>query len=414
MGRVKPEERITYKGLHETEQHGQAVEAEVAKTVVDIQGMIDEVLQGKPFELQDSADAFKSGAELLQQLKPTLLSGMSVQIESGRSEPANMEMPLMLDERAYGMTLPGIKNEHGKYGANQDGMFMAHDAAKGSFTAGIVHNDMSTPESGAMSNLETVSCAYDVTKLREPSLKEMVFRMNNRIAPLEQDLGNSFPRASLLRLKPTDVMREYDLEVTNNGSFRTLVISKEDESVRSTEPTSTRADNEYLATLYDRPAMEVLDTMIDSTPSTADRELLQRMRAQLESGKLDQDQIRRILRNFLLEPKTENLAVKKGDLVVMVPDIAVEEFGGPEVFAKYFSTLIREGQSLQNVCRALLAALEKTMSGEENTTQGTENFDDVIREVSGATPELKPEEQHRKPLLEQSMSILAFEVPELL
>jgi hypothetical protein len=409
-----PEERITYKGLPVGEQLGEKVEEELAGAVVDIQGMIDEVLQGKPFELQDLGDAFKSGSELLQQLKPVPLSGMHVQLESGRSEPAHMEMPFMFDESAFGMTIPGALSEQGNYSPNQDGIFMAHDAAKASFTAGIVHNDAATPESAAATNLETVSAAYDVSKIREPALSEMVFRMNNRIAPLEAELGNSFPHVSMLRLKPTDVAREYTLEVANNGFFRTLVINKDDQDVRTTAPVDTREDNEYLATLYDRPAKEVLDTMIEATPSSADRDLLVKMRTDLESEKLDQDRIRRVLRNFLLEPITEKFQVQTGDVVVMVPESAVEEFGGSEIFAQYFSTLIREGQSLQNVCRALMAALEKTMNSGVSSDEGTVNFDDIIQEVSGEAPRQHEKTPQKKELMDQSMSIIAFEVPETL
>lgn len=408
------EERITYKGLPAGEQLGEKVEEELAVAVVDIQGMIDEVLQGKPFELEDLGDAFKSGSELLQQLQPVPLSGMHVQIESGRSEPVNMEMPLMIDEFAYGMTTPGARTEQDNYSPNQDGIFMAHDAAKASFTAGIVHNDAATPESAAATNLQTVSAAYDVSKLREPALSEMVFRMNNRVAPLEAELGNSFPHVSMLRLKPTDVFSEYNMEVANNGFFRTIVINPEDQSVRTTTPIDTHEDNEYLATLYDRPAKEVLDTMIEASPSSADKDLLVRMRISLESQKMDQNQIRKVLRNFLLEPQTEKFQVSIGDIVVMVPETAVEEFGGPEIFAQYFSTLIREGQSLQNVCRALMGALEKTMNVGESSEEGTVNFDDIIQEVSGETPREQEKTPQKKQLVDQSMSIVAFKVPKTL
>lgn len=388
MGRVKPEERITYKGLRETEQHGQAVEAEVAQTVVDIQGMIDEVLQGKPFNIE-TEDTFLKGKDLLAKLHPAPVTGVEVKIESGGNEEiTDMEMPL-LNTTVYGMSIPGAQNERGKYPQNQDGLVMAYDSLHNTLTAGIVHNDSSTPEGAAASNLQAVSAAYDLSKMREPALTEMVFRMNNRLAPVENDLGNTFPHASIVRLSPMDTPNLFELDVANNGYFRCLVIDKTTGKFESNTPFDTREDNEFLSTLYDRPVHEVLDTMVESSASEADRLLLRQMRENLQSGKLDEHQIGKVLRNFLMEPKVDRLVASTGEVVIMVPEAAIEQFGSPEEFATYFSNLIQNGQSLRDVCQGLTGALKKVMNEGEVKSDKT-------------------------PLLDQSMSIIAFEVPQTL
>lgn len=409
------EERITYKGLPEVNQPVEALEAELAGTVVDIQGMIDEVLEGKPFKIE-TEDTFLKGNVLLAKLHAAPISGVNVQIESGgNTEVTDMEMPL-LNTTVYGMSVPGAQNERGQYPQNQDGLVMAYDSLHKILTAAIVHNDSSTPEGAAASNLQAASAAYDLSKIREPALTEMFFRMNNRLAPIENDLGNTFPHASIVRLSPMDTKNLFALDVANNGFFRCLVIDTTTGKFESNIPFDTGEDNEFLSTLYDRPVHEVLDAMVESTASEADRLILKNMRENLESGKLDEKQIGKILRNFLMEPRVDRLVAGTGEVVIMVPEAAIQEFGGPEDFAKYFSTLIQNGQSLQNVCQGLVGALKKVINEGEDTTKGTEKFEDVIQEVypDETLDEEKREIVEKKPLLDQSMSIIAFEVPQTL
>lgn len=328
-------------------------------------------------------------------------------------------MPLSLDKTVYGMSLPGTQNEHGNYAVSQDGLVLSFDSLDQTLTAGIIHNDASSPESAAVSNLETVSAAYDLSKLRQPSLTEMVFRMNNRVAPLEKDLGASFPQASLMRLSPLGTRDMYELEVASNGAFRCMVLDPATGKFETNTPNDTQYIHEYLETLYDRPIAEVLHTMIESAPSDSDTTLLTRMLENFDSGKFTEDQMRQIFRNFIIEPAKTTLNAAAGEVVLMVPETAIQEFGGPEEFAQYFSTLIhRNGQSLENVCKGLLGALKKVMNGEEANVKGTEKFDDVVRDVYpgevDAVKGTQADSVERKLLLDQSMSIIAFEVPKSL
>lgn len=401
------EERITYQGL------GPQVAPEVAlhteEVSVDIQGMIDEVLQGKKFDIEP-ADAFKSGKEILDAIRPVPISGVTLSLESGRREKATVDM--ILPEaigNVYGVTLPGVKGKSGQYLANQDGMVMAYDSIEGSLTAGIIHNESAYEEGAAVANVEAVSAAYDMARLRSPALTEMFFRMNNRAAPIEKELGQSFPHAALIRLNPTK-SGLYSLDVASNSGFRCMVIDPSGK-FETNEPLDSSDDAEFLPLLYNQPIDTVIDIMLESGTEN-DKKVIYGLKERLESGKFTEDQVRQFLRNLMLEPNIQSLNAAPEELVVLVPEVAIEEFGGPEAFAQYFSNLLRNGQTLPNICNGLMATLEKTMNG-EGSDEGTVGFEDVIAEVYPEEPVGKEKAKVKKPLLEQSMSIIAFEVPEM-
>gem|GEM_PF-4925457 len=402
------QERITHRNHPKFKETPEVRETEEVR--VDIQGMIDDVLQGKPFEIE-AADAFQSGETLLRQLRPASISGVIVEIESGRKEKATLEMPL-LEQDIYGVTLPGVKAKNGKYPTNQDGMVMAYDSTEQSLTAGIIHNTTDSEESAAVTNVETVSAAYDLSKLRSPALTEMFFRMNNRSAPLEKEVGNSFPHGVLMRMQPMENRGLLDVEVVTNGFFRCMVIDPSGTFV-SSQPIDDSGDKDFLPLLYNQPIGKVLDVMEDSISNEKDKMLIQGLRTRLESKKFSEEQIRQFLRNLMLEPRTQKLEAAPGEVVVMVPEVIVQEFGGDEAFAKYFSTLAyQEGQSLKNVCKAIVNTLENTMNGTESS-EGTVDLSDILEEVYPKEHTTLKGAVSKEPLLEQSLSVIAFQVPEV-
>lgn len=68
----QPEERIIYTELPEADPQSEAFDEKVAGAAIDIQGMIDEVLVGKPFRIE-TEDAFLKGKDLLGKLHQHLL-----------------------------------------------------------------------------------------------------------------------------------------------------------------------------------------------------------------------------------------------------------------------------------------------------------------------------------------------------